>query len=175
MKRLKGSPPHFLFGEFPLRFYRAFDPTKERDRNMANTTQSGFIVSRSHIIYLAGPCFTTAELAFNRLIAAELEIEGHRVVLPQEFVNVDLDIRQQCLDKMKECSIMLCVLEGPDVDSGTAYEVGYWQASWSTAPVIGYRSDLRRGGDSKLNVNAMLSGMPIYTNVKELLDAINQL
>ncbi len=45
------------------------------------------------------------------------------------------------------CGIMLAVLDGPDVDSGTASEIGY--ASAQGKPVIGYRSDFRQAGDNE--------------------------
>lgn len=140
----------------------------------SNMSQSGFIVSTS-AVYIAGPCFTAAEIAFNRRLAAELQTYGRIVYLPQDFVDVTRDIRQQCLDSMSACDIMIAILDGPDVDSGTAYEVGFWHASFPEQPVVGFRSDLRHGGDSDKNVNAMLSSMPIYTNLQELLDAIDKL
>ena len=35
-------------------------------------------------IYMAGPLFSTAELAFNAALASELRKHGHEVFLPQE-------------------------------------------------------------------------------------------
>ena len=41
---------------------------------------------------------------------------------------------------------VFAVLDGPDVDSGTAAEVGY--ASALGRPIVGWRSDLRSAGDN---------------------------
>jgi nucleoside 2-deoxyribosyltransferase len=42
---------------------------------------------------------------------------------------------------------VLAVLDGPDVDSGTAVEIGY--ASALGRPIVGWRSDLRVAGDNE--------------------------
>ncbi len=44
------------------------------------------------------------------------------------------------------CDGVLAVLDGPDVDSGTAAEIGY--AGARGKPVVGLRTDLRPGGDN---------------------------
>lgn len=170
MKRQLAARPTL----FPCVFRRAFEPGKALDKMRSNMSQSGFLVSAS-AIYIAGPCFTTAEVAFNRILGNELRIRGRIVYLPQDFVDINRDIRQQCLDALFACDLMIAILEGPDVDSGTAYEVGFWQARFPDQPVVGYRSDIRRGGDSPQNVNAMLTGFPIYSKLQELLDAIDKL
>ena len=43
--------------------------------------------------------------------------------------------------------IMVAVLDGSDVDSGTASEIGF--ASGLKIPIIGYRSDFRLSGDTE--------------------------
>jgi nucleoside 2-deoxyribosyltransferase len=48
---------------------------------------------------------------------------------------------------IEACAAVLAVLDGPDVDSGTAAEIGY--ASALGRPVVGWRSDLRRSGDNE--------------------------
>jgi len=48
------------------------------------------------------------------------------------------------------CEIVLACLDGPDVDSGTASEVGY--AFGRGKKVIGYRGDFRMSGDNEASV-----------------------
>jgi nucleoside 2-deoxyribosyltransferase len=42
---------------------------------------------------------------------------------------------------------VFAVLDGPDVDSGTAAEIGY--AAALGRPVVGWRSDIRTAGDNE--------------------------
>lgn len=142
---------------------------------MSNYAQSGYLVSKPMHIYLAGPCFTAAELAFNVMLATELRAYGHTVELPQDFVNHELDIRQQCLDHMRGCDVMVAVLDGADVDSGTAYEMGWWQGLGGE--VIGYRSDLRKNADSaEYGVNAMCTKLEYFCQtVGGIISAIDKL
>lgn len=50
------------------------------------------------------------------------------------------------------CDLLLAVLDGPDVDSGTASEVGYAFARGKH--IVGYRSDRRKSGElHAVNVN----------------------
>lgn len=53
--------------------------------------------------------------------------------------------------------ILLAVLEGVDVDSGTASEIGYAMARGK--PVLGYREDLRQSGE---NSNAPVNLQVLY-------------
>lgn len=46
---------------------------------------------------------------------------------------------------------VLAILDGPDVDSGTAAEIGF--ASAAGTPVVGYRTDTRAGGSPPTAVN----------------------
>ena len=47
---------------------------------------------------------------------------------------------------LDRCRAVFAVLDGPDVDSGTAAEIGY--AAALGKPVTGWRSDVRRTGDN---------------------------
>jgi len=50
-------------------------------------------------------------------------------------------------EMIRECSGVLAVLDGSDVDSGTAAEIGY--AAARGRPVVGLRSDIRTAGDNE--------------------------
>ncbi|MEO2197645.1 MAG: nucleoside 2-deoxyribosyltransferase [bacterium] len=116
-------------------------------------------------IYFAGPLFTHAECRWNREIALALETLGYVVSLPQRLV-ADLvtlgaplpteEIFDRLVRQIREVDVVVAVLDGPDPDSGTAFECGLAYA-WGT-PVIGVRTDLRRGGDhAARDVNLMLA------------------
>lgn len=107
-------------------------------------------------IYMAGPLFTMAERTANAALAAELRSLGHEVFLPQE--HNDEESAREVFDRNEEalatCDIVFANLDGPDVDSGTAWEIGY---AYGLVPSIGYRSDLRDAGDHRdVSVNLMI-------------------
>jgi nucleoside 2-deoxyribosyltransferase len=51
---------------------------------------------------------------------------------------------------IRGCAAVLAVLDGSDVDSGTAAEIGY--AAALNRPVVGLRTDTRRSGDNDASV-----------------------
>jgi nucleoside 2-deoxyribosyltransferase len=114
------------------------------------------------MIYLAGPVFTLAERRFNEELAGELErlCPSHHVFLPQRYDKdfKDLpDFSQRmfaCLmGALDNCDVVVAILDGPDADSGTSFEMGYVRGRGKR--VIGVRTDFRDGEDN--GVNLMLS------------------
>ena len=74
---------------------------------------------------------------------------------------------------MQECDGVIAVLDGPDVDSGTASEIGYTFALGKT--ILGYRGDFRLSSENEFGkVNIMVqyliekSGGKIVSSVEEL-------
>lgn len=135
-------------------------------------------------IYLAGPLFTAAERAWNDRLAAALRGKGFEVVLPQEeatkyMLGDSIDfagIFTTCLEGIRSMDVVVAVLDGVDVDSGTAFECGYAYAIGK--PVIGIRTDLRCAGEEK-GVNAMLSRccqkllyVPAFNDRNQLITSI---
>jgi nucleoside 2-deoxyribosyltransferase len=51
------------------------------------------------------------------------------------------DIYERDLQKLEEADVIVAILNGPDVDSGTAFEVGY--ACAKGKPVVGLKTDVR--------------------------------
>jgi len=111
-------------------------------------------------IYLSGPLFTQAERRWNRRLATELEkrIAGARVILPQDFkVGSSYNnpknfprIFRACLHALREADVVVAVLDGPDVDSGTALELG---VAWERGiPIVGVRTDFRESQDRGVNI-----------------------
>jgi nucleoside 2-deoxyribosyltransferase len=148
-------------------------------------------------IYLAGPLgFSEAGRAFHAgaLIPAIVRL-GHEVLDPWTLTDqakIDAvrrlpygperrdawrtlngeigDNNRAALDR---CDLVLAVLDGPDVDSGTAAEIGY--AFVKGKPILGYRGDLRISADNEgaivnLQVEYFIraSGGDIITSIEQL-------
>lgn len=109
------------------------------------------------IAYLAGPLFTLAEQEFNRKLANEL-CPYFNVVLPQEAckgLSKPHLIASRCIADIDSADVVFVNCDGPDMDSGTAWEAGYAFAKGKR--IIAYRTDFRRGGDCEDNVNLMIA------------------
>ncbi len=111
-------------------------------------------------IYLSAPLFTQMERRWNRLLAQGLQerIEGAEVFLPQDLkfgqsYNDPHDfpkIFRACIEAARAADAMVAVLDGPDVDSGTALEIGI--AYERGIPIIGVRTDYRESQDRGMNL-----------------------
>lgn len=109
------------------------------------------------IVYLAGPLFSQPERLWNKSLAEYIESQPgspFRVNLPQETTPVEKGetaIYRHCRRSVEKCDILLAGLDGPDVDSGTAWEVGY--AMGIGKPTVAYRTDFRFcEGDNHVNI-----------------------
>jgi len=95
-------------------------------------------------IYMAGPLFSAAELAFNRELASLLRGHGHEVFLPQEHEqrkDLPAAIFESDVRGLDWAEVVVACLDGPDPDSGTCWELGY--AYGKNKPSIVYRTDFR--------------------------------
>ena len=126
-------------------------------------------------VYLAAPLFSEAECDFNSRLRDELEQLGMRVFLPQEHSNnikTKEDIRQESIFSknvaaIDKADILVAVLDGVDVDSGTAWEIGYAHAVGK--PVYGLRTDFRTLGIEGV-VNLMIQrSVVLCTDLSELV------
>jgi len=110
-------------------------------------------------IYLAGPLFTVAEQDFNAALARFLESHGFEVWLPQEHEprrKTAKAIFQMDAEAIDWADMVIACMDGPDPDSGTAWECGYAFAKGK--PIVCYRTDFRLSGDTKgAPYNLMLS------------------
>ncbi len=111
-------------------------------------------------IYLAAPVFTQVQRAWNRKLADAIKdaFEEATLILPQDFrtegtynnpKNYGVLFRQ-CTAQIQRCDVLLAVLDGSDVDSGTAFSIGMAHALGKT--VIGIRTDYRPGADHGVNL-----------------------
>ncbi|MHC1713715.1 MAG: nucleoside 2-deoxyribosyltransferase [Solidesulfovibrio sp.] len=135
-------------------------------------------------VYLAGPLFTMAErrfMAHLRDLAGDLS--GVVALWPGDFfANDDLlamgpnakeHIFRGCAAGLEGCDLVAAVLDGTQVDDGTAWEIGY--AFARGIPVWGLRTDFRGGGDTPHSlVNCMIecSCDKIFRDVEGLLAAM---
>ena len=101
-------------------------------------------------IYWAGPLFTTAERKWNLECKYLLEELGHEVWLPQEKEprqKTAHSIFQMDVDGIDQADIVVAVMDQPDPDSGTCWEMGY---AWANKmPIVTIRTDFRGSGDDR--------------------------
>ena len=110
-------------------------------------------------IYLAGPLFSLAEQGFNAELARFLESQGFEVWLPQEHEPREQAARAifaMDVAAIDWADMVVACMDGPDPDSGTAWECGYAYAKGK--PIVCYRTDFRISVDTEgAPYNLMLS------------------
>lgn len=136
-------------------------------------------------IYQAGPLFSLAEQNFHRELKKALEQYGHEVIWPFELFgpkevkswgwNAPRCIMLEDSQALLSCDIVVALLDGPQVDDGTAWEIGFAYAKG--IPVIGLRTDFRNCGDNQHSiVNSMIQGScRIVGNADALINAIEKM
>ena len=131
-------------------------------------------------VYLAAPLFSEAELDFNRKLRDEIKRAGFKVFLPQEDSNniKDKKTRQKIIFGENKAAIInsdiiVAVIDGTDVDSGTAWEIGFAYARGK--PIFGLRTDFRTLGIEG-TVNLMIErSVVLFANISELLNRLRSL
>ena len=104
-------------------------------------------------MYFAGPLFTSAERSWNAEVAGALRAAGHEVFLPQEKEpgKDAAGIFATDVGGIDWADGVVAIMDGPDPDSGTAWEVGY---AFRKKPIVLVRTDFRtlagRFGDYNL-------------------------
>ena len=109
-------------------------------------------------IYLAAPVFSVFERNNNLVLAELLQSKGeYEVFLPQNVVppktpdGFDMHyIFEQCKLKIEKTDIVVAIVDGPDVDSGVAWELGYAYAE--NIPSICIRTDQRKAENKGVNI-----------------------
>lgn len=145
-------------------------------------------------LYLAGPLFTQAEQ--NWLIALKSKIEVCAkdagspvdVVWPGDLVapedlkkwgqSAKHEIFALCEKHLKEADILVALLDGPLVDDGTSWEIGYFYSRRKEhQPIFGIRTDFRSGGDvpgAQVNLMIDCSCDCIVSSVEQLLEKLRE-
>lgn len=137
-------------------------------------------------IYQAGPLFTEAEQDWHRKAKAAMEEALAaasiiaRVSWPGEFFSAEeirawggmakYHIFNRCMEDLRSAQLVVALLDGVQVDDGTAFEMGAFYAL-GQGPILGVRTDFRNAGDTDDScVNAMLecSCKAVYRSLDDL-------
>jgi nucleoside 2-deoxyribosyltransferase len=152
---------------------------------------------RKPIAYVASPLgFSDAGVLFHDTMLLPLideigfEIRNPWALTPEELINsvqalpygqerkeawekINPVIGNNNREAIEESDLIIAVLDGPDVDSGTAAEIGY--GSGLKKPVFGYRGDFRPGGENEGSIVNLqveffvrLNGGGIVTDLESL-------
>jgi nucleoside 2-deoxyribosyltransferase len=131
-------------------------------------------------IYLAAPLFSEAERRYNAYVRDLLLQAGYDIYLPQEQGK---DARHRTKEEdhiifvrhkqaLDHAQAVIAVCDGPDTDSGTAWEAGY--ACAKEIPLIALRTDTRMIGE-KRRINLMLEqSSNVATSIEELLPLLSK-
>jgi len=126
-------------------------------------------------LFVAAPLFSEAERDFDKKIVELAESLGFLVFwaikdvkgLPKE------ERFKKTTRAIDECNLMVAVLDGADVDSGTAWEIS--RAYASKKPIIGIRTDFRTLGKEGI-VNQMIESSltKLIKDFNELKEILNE-
>lgn len=131
-------------------------------------------------IYLAGPLFSQAEIDWASRLKEQIERslgDGVEVIWPHEIASGPGDVIFKInRSALEGCPLMVAILDGSQVDDGTAWELGFHHALFGKA-AIGIRTDCRKAGESKdVRVNLMIehSCRSIVKHVGELVEELER-
>ena len=129
-------------------------------------------------VFIAAPLFSEAERYFNSKMAKRLRDRGFEVWLAQEspFIHEGTSkekekIYEEDISALKACDVIVAVLDGAEVDSGVAFEMGYAVAIGK--PVVGLKTD-HRAFSKVEDINLMLE-MPLIKLCSSIDDVITEL
>ena len=133
------------------------------------------------MIYVAGPMFSQAELAFNRRLADTLEAAGARVFLPQrdgcslaklleEMTPQEASRKIFALDTemVQRAAAFLIILDGRVPDEGACVALGF--AGAKGVPCYGLATDPRTAKDGAFNPMIAGSIQRVFRTVEEAVD-----
>lgn len=131
-------------------------------------------------IYIAGPLFTEAERYYLQKIDEVLKKLGFDTYLPHKDggifvrgVTKSEDFFRKDLEEINKCDMLVAVLNGIDVDSGTSWEIGF--AYSKGIPVFGILDDTRKPDNKLLNPMIFNSIKKIAKNIEELEEELKNL
>ena len=148
-------------------------------------------------IYTAGPLgFSEAGRAFHRdYVLVEVKRLGHDALDPwtlTDSLRIDAVLAMPYGEARRDawrvlnteiggnnraaidaCDLVLAVLDGVDVDSGTAAEIGY--AFAKAKPIIGYRGDFRLSADNEGSIVNLQVEYFIHQSGGEIIPALAEL
>jgi nucleoside 2-deoxyribosyltransferase len=128
-----------------------------------------------HSIYLAGPVFSEAEISWLGYLKSYLgeqftdkaTVFWPFEVTPKDSVDRAAEVLRICRSGLENADIVVASLDGPQVDDGTAWEIGYfYNKNGGGDRIVGIRTDFRRAGET--------AGVPVNTLVGASCGAIVQ-
>jgi len=132
------------------------------------------------IVYIAGPLFTPSQRNYLEKINKLIKSLGFNTYLPHKDgglfirgITKSADFFDKDLNALDNCNILIAVLNGNEVDSGTAWEMGF--AYFKKIPIIGILEDSRKPNDDLLNVMISNSTIKIARNLEELKEELERL
>ena len=137
-------------------------------------------------VFISGPLFSQAERDFNLKVDKKLREHGFETFLPQrdagkldELISKEGErayrtIFERDLKGLEWSDVVVAILDGPDVDSGTAFEVGYAFAKGK--PAVGLKTDMRVfARDEEVN-NMLAQGIKaLASNLDEVVSELKKL
>lgn len=155
------------------------DVSHEEVTRLAERLVETTLDSNRPFIYLAGPLHTPGERWYLELLGRKLEKLGTRVFLPHKDVGLS-DPNDAATQKFFEadcsavdrCDLVVAVLDGFDVDSGTAWEIGY--AHKRGIKCYGVLDDTRIG-DPFTQINLMIVNSCEIVTQESLFSQIREL
>ena len=108
-------------------------------------------------LYFAGPLFTTPERTWNVEVVAALRAAGHEIFLPQEQEpgKDAAAIFATDVGGIDWADGLVAIMDGPDPDSGTCWEVGYTYGV--RKPIVLVRTDFRDMAGKAGRYNPMMA------------------
>lgn len=131
--------------------------------------------------YIAAPLFSEAERTFNLMLAGLLE-PHLAIYLPQRDGLLLRDLREagddsptarrriygMDIDAMSRCDLFLAVLDGPSIDDGVSFELGY--ATCLSKTCVGLATDSRRAAGYFRNPMWDCALQKVFYSIPELLE-----
>ena len=146
-------------------------------------------------IYFAGPLFSESERDWIRATIQRIQTRAVEVGVDTEIIfpydliteedigllgeHATREIFHRCKSHLHDAHIVVALLDGSQVDDGTAWEIGYfYRGRADGSRIIGIRTDFRNAGESRNSVvNAMIecSCDRIVRSSEELLEVLSEL
>ncbi len=139
-------------------------------------------------LYLAAGVFSSFDRQRNSAVAQRLIECGYSVFLPQDVrthaggrPSADI-IFKECVNGIDDSDLVVGLVDGPDVDSGAAWEIGYAYARGK--PIVVLRSDYRSAEHGPVNIMIEFSSRLVLANkpgtrapdaIQALIEAIDRL
>ena len=136
------------------------------------------------MIYVAAPLFSLGEREFINNLVYDISRELNLDPLEDFYVPhrdntsvIECEIYDENMKNLNNCDIMIAILDGQDTDSGTAFEIGYFESQ--NKVILGLLTDTRSYNEGEFNkkLNTMIYGslnygMDVFNDFDYLVDEL---